>query len=275
MHQRGTRRRTRLLPALALAALLLAGCSTDPGVAIDLGSAQEFAVLAGSGITNTGFTQIVGDIGSHPTPAQTGFAGLVTINGTNHFDDSVTAAAKVDLVQAYDEAANRTPTSVVVMDLGGMNLTRGVYKAPSSLALTGTLTLDGEGDPDSVFIFQAGSTLITDSSSRVLLVNGTRSCNVFWQVTSSATLGTDSQFAGSILALTSITLDTRATVDGRVLARNGAVTMDNSTIVADACAGNESPTPTTSIPVFPTGAAIFLATLGALGGSYFILRKRR
>jgi uncharacterized membrane protein len=195
-----------------------------------LGTAADFSVLAGSGITNTGPTTIYGDVGTFPTPSQTGF-GSVTIIGTNHVDDAVTQQAKIDLVTAYNDAAGRTPVTTVATELGGTTLVPGVYNSESgTFQITGTVTLDGQGDPNAVFIFQMESTLVTASSSVVLLTNGTHSCNVFWQVGSSATIGTSSSFVGTILALTSITLTTGATVDGRVLARNGAVTMDTNTI---------------------------------------------
>ena len=127
------------------------------------------------------------------------------------------------------------PTEAIAGDIGGRTLPPGVYRSASSIGLTGALTLDGHGDPIAVFVFQAGSTLTTASASQVMLVNGARSCNVFWQVGSSATLGTASTFRGNILALTSITVTTGVTIDGRVLARNGAVTLDSDTITRSSC----------------------------------------
>ena len=205
---------------------------------VDLLTADSFAVLAGSGITNTGATTITGDVGSFPTTTQTGL-GSVTLNGANHSGDATTQQAKTDLVTAYNDAVGRAPTNTVTADLGGQTLTSGVYKdngAPASLAITGTLTLDAQGDANAVFIFQSASTLVTASASKVVLVNGAQPCNVYWQVGSSATLGTTTTFVGNILALTSITLNTGATVTGRVLARNGAVTMDTNTITKASCA---------------------------------------
>jgi len=196
---------------------------------IDLGTAESFSVLAGSGITNTGPTIITGDVGSFPTTTQTGF-GSVTLTGTNHAGDGVTQSAKTDLTTAYNNAAAQGPTLPIVADLWGQTLTPGVYNSASSIGLTGTLTLDGGGDPNAIFVFQAGSTLTTASSSVINLVNGTQPCNVFWQIGSSATLGTNSTFRGNILALTSVTLTTGATVNGRILAQNGAVTLDTNTI---------------------------------------------
>ena len=202
---------------------------------VPFGTADSFAVLAGSAITNTGPTTIFGDLGTFPTPAITGIPTL-TMNGINHGGDAVTQLAKTDLVTAYDAAVALTSTSTIgTVDIGGRTLTPGVYNSGSSIGLTGTLTLDGGGDPNAVFVFQAGSTLTTASASQVVLINGAQSCNVFWQVGSSATLGTGSTFRGTILALTSITVTTGVTVDGRVLARNGAVTLDTDTITKPSC----------------------------------------
>jgi ice-binding like protein/CARDB protein len=232
-----------LLPIL-LAVVLVVPNASAAVATVNLGTAGSFAVLAGAGITNTGSTTITGDVGSHPTNSQTGFgpgANSVTLLGAsvNHHDDAVTQGAKADLVTAYNDAAGRVATPIPGGELGGLVLVPGVYSDannPDSLALTGTLTLNGLGDPDSVFIFQSGSTLITASDSNVVLTNGAQACNIFWQVTSSATLGTNSHLEGTILALTSITLNTGATLDGRALARNGAVTMDTNTIQVVPCA---------------------------------------
>jgi type VI secretion system secreted protein VgrG len=207
---------------------------------VDLGTADSFAVLAGSGITNTGPTTIVGDVGTHPTPTQTGFES-VTLTGTNHGDDAVAQQAKSDLTTAYNEAAGRLPVTSVPTELGGSTLTPGVYGGPT-LGITGTLTLDTLGDPAAVFIFQASSTLITASSSKVVVLNGGEACNVFWQIGSSATLGTNSTLIGSVLALTSITATTGATVEGRLLAQTGAVTLDSNTITSEACASSATTT---------------------------------
>jgi hypothetical protein len=212
---------------------------------VNLGSASGFAVLAGSGITIAGpanSTTITGDIGSYPTTSITGTGNLV-LNGVNHGGDAVTQGAKNDLTIAYTDAASRTPTMTYtpVFDLGGSTLTSGIYFDSSSFGLTGILTLDGQGDANSVFIFQAGSTLTTASSSKINLINGAQACHIFWAIGSSATLGTDSAFAGNILALSSITLDTGATLDGRALAQNGAVTLDNNVITKADCL-------TTSVP---------------------------
>lgn len=207
-------------------------------VAASLSTANSFAVLAGSGITNTGPTTINGDVGTYATLTETGFgpgADSVTITGTNHVGDATTQGAKTDLVTAYNTTAGEGPTLPIAADLGGQTLTPGVYNSASTIGLTGTVTLDGGGDPNAVFVFQAGSALTTASGSSVALVNGAQSCNVFWQVGSDATLGTGSTFRGTLMALSSITVTTGAIVDGRVLARNGAVTLDTNTIIKPTC----------------------------------------
>jgi hypothetical protein len=167
----------------------LAGGALAAAVSVPLGGAGSFAVLAGSGLTNTGVTTIGGDVGSYPTATETGFgpcpaAGCVVLTGTNEAGDGVTQQAKTDLTTAYNTTAGEGPTHPVVADLGGQTLTAGVYSSASSLSLTGTvpLTLDGGGNTSAVFVFQAGSTLITGSASQIDLINGAQSCNVFWQL---------------------------------------------------------------------------------------------
>ena len=244
-----------LLSLMLFFALTLASSAGAASSAVPLGTADGFAVLAGSGITNTGPTTINGDIGTYPTITMTGTASI-TQTGTNHGSDAVTQQAKTDLVTAYNNAAGQGPTSPIAADLGGQTLTAGVYNSASSIGLTGALTLNAAGDPNAVFVFQAGSTLTTASGSQINLINGAQSCNVFWQIGSSATLGTGSKFMGTILASASITVTTGVTVDGRVLARDGAVTLDNDTIVRSTCAPAvpppTTPTPTTPTPTTPT-----------------------
>jgi LPXTG-motif cell wall-anchored protein len=202
---------------------------------VGLGTADDFAVLAGETITNTGPTTITGDVGLDPGTATPGF-GSVTLNGDLHVDDVVAEQAKADLVTAYNDAFGRGPATTIATELGGQILIGGVYDSESTtFGITGTLTLDAQDDPDTVFIFQMAETLIAESASSVSLINGAQACNVFWQVGSSATLRTSSSFRGTILALTSITLETGATVEGRTLARNGSVTMDTNTITRAAC----------------------------------------
>ncbi len=227
---------TVVLAALATVVLVtLVGGAAAAAHGVPLGIASKFAVLAGAGITNTGPTTVTGDLGTYPTTTITG-AGSLTIHGTNHAGDAVTQQAKTDLVTAYNTAAGEGPTSPITADLGGQNLSPGVYNSGSSIGLTGTLTLDAHGKKDATFVFQAGSALTTASGSSVELVNGAEACNVYWQIGSSATLGTGSTFRGSILALHDITVTTGTTVYGRVLARNGAVTLDTDTIHRSTCA---------------------------------------
>jgi hypothetical protein len=217
--------------------IMLSSNSQAAAVALTFSSADNFAVLAGSTITNTGSTTISTDLGLSPGTSVTGFPPGI-VSGISHVTDGAALAAKADLVLAYNDAAGQTPTVTypAPQDLGGLTLTPGVYKDATSFAVTGTLTLDAQNDPTAVWIFQAGSTLTTASNSVIELKNGAQACNVFWQVGSSATLGTDTAFIGSILAMESITLNTRASVNGRVLARNAAVTLDTNAITVPTCA---------------------------------------
>ena len=226
---------------------------------VGLGEATPFAVLAGTTVTNTGPTLVSGSLGVSPKTEVTGFPPGKVINGKQHKADAVALRAKNALTTAYKDAARRSPAKAVSSDLGGKTLAPGVYETASAMGLTGTVTLDAEGDPNAVFIFQAGSTLITESSSTVALIGGAQACNVFWQVGSSATLRTDTTFVGTLMALTTATLETGTTVEGRVLARNGAVNLDSNTITRPDCdtAPSPSPTPTPSAdvpaPVIPSG----------------------
>jgi Ice-binding-like/HD domain len=201
---------------------------------VSLGTAASFAVLAGSTITNTGHSTITGNLGLSPGTAVTGvLAGL--LDGTLFAANGTAAQAKNDLAAAYDDVVARPTTETIPVELGGTTQTPGVYDSPAgTFGITGTLTLDAQGDPNAVFIFKAASTLITASASQVNLVNGARASNVFWQVGSSATLGTFSVLRGNVLALASITVTTGTTVDGRMLARTGAVTLDTDVITRTA-----------------------------------------
>ncbi|MHB8458173.1 MAG: ice-binding family protein [Acidimicrobiales bacterium] len=219
---------------------------------VGLGKAASFAVLAGTTVTNTGSSVVSGDLGVSPGTSITGFPPGVVINGAQHSADTLAGQAQSDLTTAYIDAASRTPANTVSTDLGGQTLSPGVYKAASSLSLTGTVTLNGNGNPNAVFIFQAGSTLITASNSAVSLTGGTQACNVFWQVGSSATLGTTTTFVGSILALTSVSVQTATTVAGRVLARNGQVSLDDNTITVPTCSAPPPTTTTTTTTTLPT-----------------------
>jgi hypothetical protein len=194
----------------------------------------NFSVLAGTTVTNTGSTVVSGDVGVCPGTAVTGFPpGLA--GGTIHLADGVASLAQATLTAAYIDAAGRSGGTSVAGDLVGQTLTSGVYTSTSSLANSGDLTLDAQGNPSAVFIFQIASTLTTGSGSHVVLANGAKACNVFWQVGSSATLGTNSVFKGTIMALTSITVTTGVNLEGRALARNGAVTLDTDVITGCTC----------------------------------------
>jgi hypothetical protein len=236
--------------ALAALSVLAAGACGKPStvarsnVLLDqtvIGTAQSFAVLAGSTVTNTGTTTVEGDLGVDPGLSVTGFPpGLVT-DGSIHAGDAVALQAQDDVVTAYVALAGEAPTlDLTGQDLGGMTLVAGVYHFSSSAQLTGALTLDAQGDPSSVFVFQIGSTLTTASNSSVVVINGAQGCNIFWQVGSSATLGTTTAFKGNILALTSITLNTGASVSGRALARNAAVTLDTNDVSIQSCASSDA-----------------------------------
>jgi len=213
----------------------VASCGTNPP-AVPLGTAGNFKILAGSTVTNTGPTSITGgDLGLSPGTSVTGFPpGTLTPPAAMHVGPASSAAqAQLDLTAAYNFAANIVSPAPQVLpgDLTGLTLTPGTYKTATS---TGILTVGGSvtltGNSSSVFVFQIGSTLTTQSATQVVLSGGVLASNVFWQVGSSATLGTTSQFAGTIMALQSITLDTGASLQGRALARNGAVTMDTNVI---------------------------------------------
>lgn len=203
-------------------------CSQS-GVA--LGSAASFAVLAGSTVTNTGATTVTGDLGVSPGTAVTGFPPG-TVSGAIHAGDPTAADAIADLTIAYNDAAGRTLCPITVAgNLGGLTLGPGLYKSTSSLEISsGDLTLNAEGDSKAVFIFQMASTLTTTSGRQVILAGGAQASNIFWQVGSSATLGTNSVFVGTIMADQSITLNTGAMLDGRALARIAAVTLDTNAV---------------------------------------------
>jgi hypothetical protein len=201
-----------------------------PPAIVQLGANSGFGILAGTTVTCVTGGAVGGDIGISPGSALTGF-GPCTLSGTKHLADGPAAQAQLDLTGAYNNLAGLPcpPANLISADLGGTSKASGVYCSASSLAITGALTLDGGGNPDATFVFQAGSTLTVAGS--IALINGAQAKNVFFQVGSSATLGTASTFRGNILALTSITLNDNVTLIGRALARNGAVTLGtNDTI---------------------------------------------
>ena len=236
--------------AMGLALALVVAWS-GPVAALDrvgLGTASNFGVLGGTAVTNTGPSMINGHLGVSPGTAVTGFPPG-QVNGETHAADAVAGTAQDDLTIAYLDAAGRATDVTVTADLAGQSLVPGVYTG-DTLALNGQLTLDGANETDPVFIFQSASTLITGSSSSIVFINGATACDVYWQVGSSATIGTTTSFAGTVMALTSITANTGATVQGRLLARNGAVTLDNNMINVPSCEPSE-PDPTEPAPTDP------------------------
>ncbi|HEY9497910.1 MAG TPA: ice-binding family protein, partial [Terrimesophilobacter sp.] len=235
-------------------------------------------------VTNTGPSIATGDLGVSPGSAVTGFPPGTVLGGI-HTADSTASLAQDALTTAYNAAASATPSADVAGDLGGLTLSAGVYNASSSIGITGTLTLDGTADD--VFVFQIGSVLATATSSSVVLLGGVQACNVFWQVGSSAVLGVDSSFSGTVMALTSVTVATGAIVSGRVLARNGAVTLDDNTITRPAScerAGGGTDEPATPVeddsdslaatgvnPMIPAFGALLLVVFGMVA----MVRERR
>ncbi len=219
---------------LAIAALPLAASATIVPT-IGLGTATSFAVLAGSTVTNTGSSTIGGDVGVSPGLAVVGFPPGNVVPPSAIFSGAPAHDPKLDLVTAYNQAHD-TPAVSIAAELGGQTLVPGGYfgTAHGPLQLTGELVLNGEDDPSAVWVFQTDSTLTTASGSSVTFINGGSPCSVFWQVGSSATIGSGSDFVGTVLALTSITAVSGADIQGRLLARNGAVTLDDNDIVVDA-----------------------------------------
>jgi len=207
---------------------------------VNLGTTASFAILAGQTITNTGSSVINGstggDVGLYPGSSFVDQATM-TISGAVHINDTLAITAKTDLVAAYDDAAGRTNVTRIESELGGKTLIPGVYdSADGEFQITGTLTLDAQGDPNGVFIFKTATTLITASASDINIIGGARFCRIFWKVGSSATLGSNSNFVGHIFALQSISVNTGATIQGQLLARNGSVTLDSNTITNGLCA---------------------------------------
>ena len=226
------RRTTRLVLVVPFAALLLAACgdSSGPGPGVpSLGTTSTYAILAGSAISCVTGATVNGDMGLSPSGAgsTTGFPPC-TITGTQHAADGAAAAAQLDLTTAYNGLKGLACGTTISADLGGTTLAPGVYCSASGIKVTGALTLSGSG----TYVFQAGSALTVATSGSVVLANGAQAKNVYWQVGSSATLGTGSTMKGNILALTSISLSSNATLLGRALARNGAVSLASNNSVS-------------------------------------------
>jgi hypothetical protein len=237
--RRGRNAGFALAALLAFAALPIGAQAS----AIGLGTAQSFVVLAGATVTNTGPSVLNGDLGVSPGTALVGFGLPAVVNGAKHSADGVAAQAQLDLTTAYDVAAGQpvSPSNDLTgTDLGNRVLKAGAYRFTSSAQLTGPLTLDAEGDPNAQFVFEIATKLTTASASSVVLVNGANPCNVYWQIGTSATLGTTTAFQGNIMALASISLQNGATVIGRALARNGQVSLINNVLDASRCNGGSS-----------------------------------
>jgi hypothetical protein len=222
--------------------VLVAGCAfvAVPAAAqaaqVNLATVSPFVVLGGQSVTNTGPSVLNGDLGVSPGTALSGFGLPAVVNGATHNNDGVANQAKSDLTTAYNVAAGQAVTADLTgSNLGNRTLTAGAYRYSSSAQLTGPLTLNAEGNPNAQFVFMIGSTLTTASASSVVLINGASPCNVYWQVGSSATLGSTTAFQGNLMALTSISLNSGATVLGRMLARNGSVTLINNVLSNSGC----------------------------------------
>jgi hypothetical protein len=234
---------------------------------VNLGTAGNFGVLAGSAVTNTGPTAVVGNLGVSPGTSVSGFPPGTVSGGSHVGSDPVAVQAQTDLTAAYLNAQGRPPGTVVSGDIGGQTLAPGTYTSASTLGITGILTLNGAG----VYIFQIGSGLTTASASQVNLIGGATAANIFWQVGSSATLGTGSTFNGTIMAQASITVTTGAVLNGRALARTGAVTLDSNPLVNPSGSGPPGPAPPVSTPAPST---LILVATGLVCGALYGWRGR-
>jgi hypothetical protein len=239
----------KLLSALTIVSVvLIAGCKKDETTpanpivipiqttvqgTVTLAGTSNIAILSGSSVTNTGTTNITGDIGLSPGTSVGGFPPGI-LNGTLHINDASANQAKLDLTAAYNDLAGRTCTDIVTLsgNIGGLTLTPGLYKSTSSLAISsGDLTFDAKGNANAVFIIQIASSFTTTSGRKVILSGGASAANIYWQIGSSATFGTTSVLKGTFMVMQSITFNTGATLDGRALARIGGITMAGNTIV--------------------------------------------
>jgi hypothetical protein len=261
-------------------ALVLFAVPAALAAPVNLETVKPFVVLGGEEVTNTGPSVLNGELGVSPGTSLTGFALPAVVNGAIHNNDAVAAQAQSDLTNAYNTAAGQASppgNDLTGTDLGNRTLAPGTYKYTSDALLNGALTLDAAGDPNAEFVFQITSALTTGSASSVSLINGASPCNVYWQVGSSADLGTTTAFQGNLMALASISLKNGATVNGRMLARTGGVTLINNVLTAPQCAtgGPETPPgpgtpPGTGTPggsTVPGGTATVPGTAGPVGKS--------
>lgn len=272
----------RLLASVGLAALFSLAAPSPALAQGYLGAnLRPFAVLAGTTVTCAGASIITGDVGVSPGAAIVGFPVPCTAVGVLRVPPA-SDPAQLDLTAAYTTLAGLPCAATVGPNLAGLTLTQGVYCVGAAASnLTGTLTLDAQGNPSAVFVFQMSSTLITSPGSTVSLVNGANACSVEWQVSSSATIDVGTTFVGNILALTSIAMNAGANLTGRALARNGAVTLDNNIVSFGACGagggagGVPPPFPPPGVPTLPEigGWALLLVLLG--GGVYLVSRRTR
>lgn len=251
------------------------GRASALSVAPTLGAAGTFAVLGGSAVTNIGPTLVNGDLGVSPGSAISGFPPGV-VSGTTHSANATSLAAQTAAGNAYNALAGQACNiDLTGSDLGGLTLTPGTYCFATSAQMTGTLTLDGQGNAGAVWVFQTGSSLTTASGSRVAFINGGQPCGVFWQVGSSATFGTTTAFAGNVIALASVTLNTGASSSGAVLARTGAATLDSNVVsVVGSCGAGPQPSPTPiPVPTLPGGVSWVLLVV-LLGSGAYVLSRR-
>jgi len=260
MSNRFDLRRGRLAGVALAMVVVFALPAAAHAAPVDLATAGPFVVLGGTKVTNVGPSVLNGNLGISPGTELEGFGPPAVIIGSTHATNEVAAQAQLDLTTAYDVAAGQPV--LPVNDLSGSNLGErilapGTYRYNAAALLTGALTLDAEGDPNAEFVFKIGSELTTESASSVLLVNGASPCNVYWQVGSSADLGTTTAFQGNLMALTSISLKNEATVLGRMLARNGQVSLINNVLTRPLCATGPTTSPSGATPGGPgtTGSA--------------------
>jgi hypothetical protein len=245
-------RRAGIAFAMAIAfAAIPAAAQAAP---VNLATVGPFVALGGSTVTNTGPSVLNGDLGVAPGTSLVGFGLPAVVNGATHDNDAVAGQAQADLTAAYDVAAGQpvAPSNDLTgTNLGNRTLTAGAYRYTSSAQLTGPLTLDAQGDPNAQFVFEIAAELTTAPASSVVLVNGASPCNVFWQVGSSATLDTTTAFQGNLMALTSISLNNGASVIGRVLARNGQISLINNVLDGSMCGTGSTPPPSVEPPSGP------------------------